>query len=165
MNIFILDIEPMVAAKYHSDIHLRAMIKESAQMMSTAHRVLDDRTDVYKTTHINNRCMRWVRQSMTNYDWLYDLFCYMHEEYVSRFNKPHLSYSLLADKLREPPEYIDDIGLTPFAQAMPVEYQQPDVVQAYRNYYCTKLHFCHWSPPAYKPWWVSEFLLNQAKLL
>ena len=165
MNIFVLDTEPFIAAKYHSDVHLRVMIKESAQMMSVAHRLLDNRVDVYKTTHVNHPCMRWTRQSMTNYEWLYELYCSMHEEYIRRFNKPHLSYTALAHLLKQPPEHIDDIGLLPFAQAMPVEYRQPDVVQAYRHYYCTKLHFCQWTPPGYKPWWVSEFLLKQSKTL
>ncbi len=163
MNIFVLDTEPSVAARYHSDVHLRAMIKESAQMMSTTHRLYKPDAPVYKITHVNHRCVRWVRQSVTNYEWLYDLFHYMHIEYVARFNKPHLSYTLLHEYLKEPPEYLDDIGLTTFAQAMPIMYRQPDVVQAYRNFYCTKLHFCHWSPPGYKPWWVADYLLKQAR--
>ena len=115
---------------------------------------------VYKATHANHPCSIWVRQTTSNYEWLYALFCYLHEEYLTRFHKPHLSYTLLHALLKEPPVHLSDGGLTQFAQAMPAEYKQPDVVKAYRNYYCSKLHFCQWTPPAYKPWWISDHLLQ-----
>jgi len=72
------------------------MIIEYAQILSTAHRVLDgeEYTDctgkrkvkkwglknkeleniIYKSTHINHPCCVWVIQSVLNYCWLYQLF-------------------------------------------------------------------------------------------
>ena len=49
---------------------------ESAQMLSTAHRVLDgddiaDELGVYKIAHINHPCTIWVRETSQNYLWLY----------------------------------------------------------------------------------------------
>ena len=41
MNIFILDKHPVVAAQQQCDKHVVKMIVESAQMLSTAHRMLD----------------------------------------------------------------------------------------------------------------------------
>lgn len=41
MNIFILDTDPIVAARSHNDKHTVKMIVESAQMLCTAHRRLD----------------------------------------------------------------------------------------------------------------------------
>ena len=41
MNIFYLDKDPVVAAQMMCDKHVVKMILESAQMLSTAHRVLD----------------------------------------------------------------------------------------------------------------------------
>lgn len=41
MNIFILDKDPALAAKYLCDIHVVRMILESFQMLSTVHRVWD----------------------------------------------------------------------------------------------------------------------------
>ena len=41
MNIFVLDDNPITAAKQHCDKHVVKMIIESAQMLSTAHRMLD----------------------------------------------------------------------------------------------------------------------------
>jgi hypothetical protein len=41
MNIFILDKDPVLAAQLQCDKHVVKMIVESAQMLSTAHRMLD----------------------------------------------------------------------------------------------------------------------------
>ena len=41
MNIFVIDKDPVVAAQEHCDKHVVKMIVESAQMLSTAHRILD----------------------------------------------------------------------------------------------------------------------------
>lgn len=41
MNIFVLSADPMVAARSHCDRHVVKMIVEYAQLLSTAHRVLD----------------------------------------------------------------------------------------------------------------------------
>ena len=41
MNIFYLDRDEQKAAQYHCDKHVVKMILESAQLLSTAHRVLD----------------------------------------------------------------------------------------------------------------------------
>ena len=45
MNIFYLDKDPNVCANYHCDKHVVKMIVEYAQMLSTAHRVLDGRRE------------------------------------------------------------------------------------------------------------------------
>ena len=41
MNRFVLDQDPLKAAAYHCDKHVVKMILEEAQMLSTAHRILD----------------------------------------------------------------------------------------------------------------------------
>ena len=41
MNIFVLDNDPVVAAQMLCDKHIPKMIVESAQMLSTSHRMLD----------------------------------------------------------------------------------------------------------------------------
>jgi phage terminase large subunit-like protein len=41
MNIFALDHDPVQAAAWHTDLHVGKMIIESAQMLSTAHRIID----------------------------------------------------------------------------------------------------------------------------
>ena len=41
MNIFVLDENPYLAAQYHNNKHVVKMILETAQLLSTAHHVLD----------------------------------------------------------------------------------------------------------------------------
>ena len=41
MNVFVLDDDPVVAAQLQCDKHVVKMIVESAQMLSTIHRMLD----------------------------------------------------------------------------------------------------------------------------
>ena len=41
MNIFYLDKNPKVAAEMHCDKHVIKMVLEYAQILSTAHRVID----------------------------------------------------------------------------------------------------------------------------
>ncbi len=48
MNIFALDIDPRLAAQAHLDRHVVKMILEYAQLLSTAHRLLDGRLELHK---------------------------------------------------------------------------------------------------------------------
>ena len=56
MNIFVLDKNPRIAAEMHCDKHCVKMILETAQMLSTAHRVYDtpQAENVYKQAHLNH---------------------------------------------------------------------------------------------------------------
>jgi hypothetical protein len=56
MNIFVLDRNPIQAARYHNDKHCIKMILEHTQMLSTAIRVCShDQVDgVYKIAHLNH---------------------------------------------------------------------------------------------------------------
>lgn len=119
MNIFVLDEWPHLAAKDHCDKHVVKMFLESAQMLSTACRLSG--LDVgYKATHKNHPCSVWVRQSLQNWCWLRELAYCLNEEYKARYNKPHHKSWLVIESLPEPD--LPDIGLTPFAQAMPEQY-------------------------------------------
>lgn len=47
MNIFILDENPQLAARYHTDKHVVKMILESAQLLVTAVRVINGKKHVF----------------------------------------------------------------------------------------------------------------------
>ena len=48
-----------------------------------------------------------------------------------------------------------DIGLTPFAQAMPDQYKNNNVMQAYRDYYNgEKAYFARWKSQIIPPWFI-----------
>ena len=84
MNIFFLDKRPDNAAEMHCDKHCVKMILEYAQMLSTAHRILDEddaHPDLYKIAHKNHPSTIWVRSSKLHYDWLFRLFRMLSGEY------------------------------------------------------------------------------------
>ena len=122
MNIFALDTDPVIAAQSHCDKHVVKMIIEYAQLMSTAHRVLDgalyqDKTannrsikrwrlpdevlekDVYKASHVNHPSGIWTRQTKANYDYMYKMWFALCKEYTHRYGKTHMSDSKLRDAL------------------------------------------------------------------
>ena len=154
MNIFYLDKDPIKSARYHHDKHVVKMILESAQLLSTAHRMLDGefwidnssgrkvqrwnlptKEVLYKATHMNHPSNKWARESKSNYEWLYQLFNALCIEYTHRYNKVHLTQLKLDHILKNPPKNIQNIGLTKMPQAMPEQYRCEDSVEAYRNYY------------------------------
>ena len=102
MNIFYLDPHPTVAAQQCCDKHVVKMILESAQMLSTAHRVLDknDNELLYKEAHKNHPSTKWVRESHLNYQWLYAHFVALGEEYTARYGKIHVSIAKLKNFLK-----------------------------------------------------------------
>ena len=165
MNIFYLDDDPKLAAEYHCDKHVVKMILESAQMLSTAHHVLDgeigaipNKQHLYKSTHVNHPCNVWIRSNIQHYNWLYELFQYLCFEYTNRYNKVHLTDTKLSNLLKDAPNNIPFRKLFEEPpQCMPEEYQvSGDTVQAYRNYYMfEKSEFAVWKL-GNVPYWYSE---------
>lgn len=156
MNIFYLDNNPSVAAQAMTDKHVVKMILESAQLLCTAHRVLDGEPVIqrsvngrrltryshptlddvlYKSTHINHPSGVWVRESKANYLWLYEHFLTLCSEYTNRYNRTHATYERLGILLRATPLSLTSAPFTPIKLAMPKPYHLPDPVESYRVYY------------------------------
>ena len=137
MNIFVLHTNQRICAKYHCDKHVISQIKEYAQLLSTAHRVLDKNRNVLcEITHVNHPCAKWVRQCDANYQWLYLLLKELCKEYTYRYEKIHLyERNGLLNYLRKSPTNIRYGNLTQFALAMPEEHQTSSAVWSYRSYY------------------------------
>jgi len=164
MNIFALSPNPSTAAKWHCDKHVVKMIVESAQMLSTAHRMLDgtetrrpsstgktmskywelddNREDVlYKAVHIGHPCTVWTMQSDENYNWHYSLFNELCKEYTHRYNKVHASQTKLMDSLKKLPKNIKKSAMQPWPLAMgsnPECINYNDPITSYRAFYQTK---------------------------
>lgn len=169
MNIFYLDANPNTCAKYHNDKHCVKMILETAQLLSTAHRVLDGipkkiqsktgRTkteyvlpydgsiELYSATHINHPSAVWARASKANYLWLHSLLVELCREYTYRYGKVHkCEYSDLVFKLGKPPKNISDVKFTEPTPAMPEHCVfKDDSITSYRTYYILeKQHLATW---------------------
>jgi hypothetical protein len=157
MNIFALDKNPRIAASYHLDKHVPKMIVETAQMLSTAHHIIDGQdaiAGIYKEAHVNHPCSIWARESTENYRWLHDLGMGLIEEYHLRYgNKVHKTESVM-EILKSAPKRIVPWGLSMFAQAMPDQYKDEwDGVKAYRAFYRGEKHaFAEWRLGA-PDWW------------
>ena len=183
MNIFVLDKDPLIAAKMHCDKHVPKMIVESAQMLSTAHRLLDgeeymapsksgkrmvkhyrlpEHDDViYKAVHAKHPCTIWTMQSHNNYLWHYHLWRYLAEEFEYRFGKVHASWEKLKDILYDTPKNLVYGDMTPFAKAMkayPDLMEIADPVKAYQEFYkADKIKFAKWEKGRPTPkWWNNK---------
>lgn len=155
MNIFYLARDPEKAAEMLCDKHLVKMILETAQLLSSAHHVLESpRARVmYKLTHKNHPCAKWVRDSFANYQWLYIYFLALSREYTLRYERIHKT-SLLYPLFAEAPARIPNKQFTSPPQCMPDEYKHSNTVTAYRRYYVEgKKHVAkRWTNRA-KPKW------------
>ena len=157
MNVCYLDKDQNKCAKYHNDKHCVKMILEYAQLMCTAHRIVDDNQTafLYKAAHKNHPSTIWTRISKSNYEWLYKLFVELSEEYTYRYDRVHKSYLNLKEILSNPPSKIPDKGFTEPPPAMP-EYCKiiGDSVSSYRNYYRQeKKHIAKWTKRPVPNWY------------
>ncbi len=153
MNIFVLDNDPVQAARDQCNKHVVKMILESAQLLVTA---FPNGTTRYRHTHFNHPCGKWVRSSLSNYDWLLAHAMELCAEYTRRYGKVHKTQAII-HSLKTPS--LPNIGQTPFVRAIkePWKTQTMNVpiVDAYRAYYLgDKVRFAKWAPRASAPvWW------------
>ena len=169
MNIFYLDTNPATCAEYHCDKHVLKMIIEYAQLLSTAHRILDgEETKVlsnsgktmtsqwklddyreqhlYKCAYINHPSNKWVRESHKNYLWLRSLLDKLLTEYTHRYERVH-AVDKRSHLFLYPPKNIEHKELTPMPQCMPDDCKVEHMpILAYQNFYIKhKRPFCNWT--------------------
>ena len=167
MNIFYLHNNPRKCAIMHLDKHCVKMILEYAQLLSTAHRVLDgddyaNARKFYKKTHMNHPSAIWVRKSYENYMWLHNLLTFLCIEYTYRYAKIHkVQRSGLLDELYAVPENIGTYSFTEPTPAMPVDCKiENDSIASYQKYYqLYKAHIAKWTVRDIPAW----FDINASK--
>ena len=169
MNIFYLDENPCESAKLHCDKHVVKMIVEYAQLLSTAHRVLDGEmyidsssgrkikrwrhpetqmeAKLYKASFVNHPSAVWVRESRLNYRWLANLWLHLCTEYEYRYKRVHKTFDKLRFCLDRIPYKIDWYQMfTEIPQCMPDDVKAGNPVDAYQNYYVQyKKDFAKWT--------------------
>ena len=164
MNLFILDSDPVKAAQLQCDKHVVKMIVESAQMLSTVHRMLDGEqcripsksgktmskawtlpdereNTFYRAVHMHHPCTIWTAQSNNNYTWHWIHFAALCDEYTYRYGKVHSTDTLLREALKQLPRNIPVGYKTPQPLAMkanPECINSNDIVGSYRKFYQTK---------------------------
>lgn len=161
MNIFVLHDSPVASARLQCDKHVVKMVLESAQMLCA---VFPNGDAPYKRAYYNHPCTKWTRESLQNYEWHLKHAMELALEYNRRYDKIHKSFQVIKwcsenyESLNLP-----DIGMTPFAQAMPDEYKHEDPVEAYRAFYeGEKMDFAKWDRSEWvKPRWLYDMILKQ----
>jgi len=168
MNIFYLSEDPVQCAKWHCDKHVTKMIIEYAQLLSTAHRVLDGEhvkvisnsgkrmvsnwkldgssdNVFYKVAHVSHPSNIWVRQSGHHYSYLWRLWHNLCLEYTERYDKTHMTWKKLRSYISILPQNIQDAGFKEPPQCMPDDCKEISAVKAYRKFYkAHKREFATW---------------------
>lgn len=182
MNIFYLHNDPELCAQMHNDKHVVKMILEYAQLLSTAHRVIDGVEEqalskagrkqkvwrlpderehhVYKASHINHPSAKWTRYYEGHYSWLFTMWRELMKEYTYRYGKHHVSERLI-DHLAKIPNNIPKVK--PWSapwRAMPDEFKAlrsvPDyTIESYRAYYLgAKVKMSRWTNRPMPVWFA-----------
>ena len=145
------------------------MIIEYAQMLSTAHRMLDGTEYIsqtlggrrikrwkhpnsnmegvlYKASHINHPSAKWVRENAIQYQFMYDMFVALCDEYTFRYGKVHMTDSKLREILNEIPRNMELGEWREPPQAMPDDVKTESSLEAYHKYYQVyKSRFAVWT--------------------
>jgi hypothetical protein len=179
MNIFYLDHDVVKCAEMHNDKHVVKMILEYAQLLSTAHRILDGTSTaglsktgrkhqrfiledereqmLYSSTHANHPSAVWARQSKENYLWLANMLIALCGEYTYRYGKVHKTErdGLANVLLKNIPNNISNRDFTQPTPAMPDEVKiAGDSIKSYRNYYINnKTHLANWKKRSTPGWY------------
>ena len=157
MNIFVLNTNPTLAAQAHCDIHLRKMIVETCQLLSTYHRKRSELGRSYRTEDLQLMMksyrspifQKWFHENFINMQWTTSLLEELAFEYSYRFGykawTEHKCYNCVAalSSVLGIVEYL--YVPQDFVLAMPEDYlpmtsvykrgNPEQAVKAYRSYY------------------------------
>ena len=169
MNIFVTDNCPKISAQALDNKRVVKMVLETAQLLSTAIFINSaiNCDNIYKPTHLQHPCTIWASSTLENWDWLFQHFIALCEEYRFRYNKQHASESISLYLLKHRTN-IKGGSMTPFvnctrSEAMQVDFKHiEDTCEAYKKYLITKWHydklFPQWTPREPPLWYNHCFL-------
>lgn len=158
MNIFYLSPSTDMCAQFLDDKRLVSMVKETAQMLSTAAHINNMKIDcrLYKPTHTKHPCTIWVAQSHANYAWTLDLYDALSLEYQHRFGKIHAcdDYRDAFEKIKNRMPLPEILAVTPRPRCTPgvtdVLNTDHSTMMCYRRYLTKK-----WIDSKNKPRWTN----------
>jgi len=173
MNIFVLDLDPVLAARMHCDKHLPKMVVEHLQMCGSAvirHGAtpammpLTKKGTPLKGGYAHHPCTVWAGDSRINFTFAVDMGIALAEEYTFRFGKTHFCEAGL--RRLKTLGYLVPVGMfTPFAIAIAEhmecrklpDFDNMSAVEKYRAYYNhDKRYFAKWEKGTPAPdWWQS----------
>jgi hypothetical protein len=193
MNIFVLHEDPRIAAEMHCDKHAVKMIIEHTQMMATAYystlgilrkkEILERQDDVktlfqgwprkhedgsdwpYSVTHINHPCTIWTRESIENFNWMWECNNHLCDVYQYRWGRQHSIKAIMQWMKDNPPNLLSK-GQTPFAMAFPDCYKEFGPIEGYRKYYAMKTTYMklQWRYSETPEWWTEDFIRESVQM-
>jgi len=150
MQIFWLDRNPAKNARLYNDKHCNKIILEIGQIVSTALRKNGVENDsLYKKTHENHPCVKWVEDSSLNMRRSLRLMYELNQEKKRRFESgDHLTYEKLVKELDmgalisqaafEKPDRVGSVPPQAFQdcpEALTKGETWKEVIEGYRKYY------------------------------
>lgn len=181
MNIFYINEDPKIASLEHCDKHSVKMCVEYAQLLSTAHRLLDGKEYTGKSKtgrnvkrwkhpidfmeknlmlacHTKHPSAIWCRETKGNYSWLLHLLKHLLKEFTYRYGKRHsvedrIPYlNMLPQNINMTPE------VTQMPQCMPEYCKIPNnPLAAYKKYYIEeKTRFATWKNREIPKWFQEK---------
>lgn len=182
MNIFVVDEDPVIAARSLPDKLVVKMPTESMQMLAywtstrgfICKRQEGSAMVPYRMakSHANHPCTKWVLESPNNGFWLYVHAMALCHEYTDRYKKVHAIEGHLLqvwDFMEENWDICLSVSWkkhTPFTQCVPPEYKGDDPIQVYRNFMIGEKGYAEWKHSKQPDWWDDEkFAATRAKYL
>lgn len=175
MNVFALSPEPWLAATWHSDVHVNSQLREGTQLLCTYVHVRGwDSDGLYKPTHPNHLCSRWLRESPVNCRWLHELVWHLNMEFVYRGSGADHASLEVADRAWEVIKSHENCykgKLTDWAQSVDKKYVSEDPIKSYIEYYRNEKRMLRnsqkrlvpatWTKRDPPPWWSLPEEFNQ----
>lgn len=160
MNIFVLDLDPVICAKSHCDQHVRKMILEYTAILSYSYYLNKVEPPVFgPIRYMNYSVSKWGRQTMGNYAWLAELLENLAKEFEYRFEKKHMydREGYVSFFRQNKPDHVSRLEMTEFVLTMPEEYKTKDAVESYKNYYVhDKSKFAKWTRRKPPEWYCYD---------
>ena len=142
MNILFLDIDPKMCAYAHCDKDVNQKIPVYTKLLTAAHYFLDPKGEILKSLNSPEEHEPegawWVEVTNSNYQWLHDLWFWLHKEYWYRYDTMHDDWSKFYNKLSHVPKNITEGELTAPPSPTKIEGLEDDIQNSIES--CRQLY-------------------------
>jgi len=147
MNLFILDQDPVTAARYYQDLHVNKIVCEGSQILAAAYPLerlaRDDCPRTQKGTprvhgFKNHPMSKWGRENINNFKWTLTHILELSKEFTYRFDERHFTQDFIDWCYQNSPDLPDKPKtLQPqcFVTYYPHCIVENNPVLGYHNYY------------------------------
>ena len=112
IHILFLDTDPRMCAYAHCDKDVKLKVLTYTKLLANAHHNLDPDGAILKSLDppvvVFPSTQWWVEANKSNYQWLYDVWFWLHKEYWYRYDTMHDDWTKFYNKLSHTPENITE---------------------------------------------------------